>query len=277
MVRVMSLPLRRYAGLAGVLAAILLALLGAASVNAAPVATASIADEGKGVRITVAVTGTPLPTKVSVKTGKTTVALSGSGASWRSRVITGKAAKAFKARTGKTLSVILGKKALKATLVASGGAAGGGGASGGGTTGGGTTAGLPGAPTGGLTGQAAIDKFNEYLRGSVMTRVQAAANLSSQSTTRFSFCQGGGTFVYYRESIGNYTASTENAQATYRVTQAAFNAGNTMGEGIIEYQASPGDTQLGPSGQAIMRLGSGIAWINSLDQEYQWQSGVAGC
>ena len=270
MLPVMTLPLRSYAGLVGALAALLLCLLGAGVAVAAPAATATIADEGKGVRISVAVSGSPLPKKVSVRTGRTTVSLRGSGASWRSGIITGKTAKAFKARTGKTIAVIFGKKPASVRLSAAG-AAPGGGAAGGGTTG------LPGAPSGGLTGQAAIDKFNEYLRGSVMTRVQAAANLSNQSTTRFSFCRGGGTFAYYRESIGNYTASTENAQATYRVTQAAFNADNSMGEGLVEYQASPGDTQIGPSGQAIMRLGSGIAWIGSLDQEYQWQSGAAGC
>ena len=62
------------------------------------------------------------------------------------------------------------------------------------------------------------------------------------------------------------------------MTTAAFNADNTLGEGLVEYSgASPANTSLGPSGQAIIRLGSGIAWINSLSAEYQWQTGAAGC
>lgn len=261
----------------GVATGALVACLAAGGALAAPVPSAGIASAGHGVRITVAVAGTPLPKWVVVSTGKTVASLTGSGASWRSAVMTGAKARAFRARVGKTVTVRMkvGRRVRTAATVLARSAGGGAAApttpSVGGTT-------LPNAPTGGLSGQAAIDRFSTYLAGSRMTNIYAAANLSSQSTTRFSFCQSGAAFVYYRESIGSYTSSTETAQAAYRVTQAAFNAEGTMGEGVVEYSAaSPGDTSIGPSGRAIIRLGSSIAWINSLDSEYQWQSGAAGC
>ena len=247
---------------------------------ATPVPAASIAVGGAGVRLTVSVAGTPHPGSVSVRTRSVVVALTGSGASWRSRVLTGARATAFRRRTGKTVTVRMRVGRRTRTTAVTLVQAAGGGATGSvapGTPAGGGTA-LPNAPAGGLSGQAAIDRFSGYLRGSVMTNITAAANLSSQSTTRFTFCQGGTSLVYYRESIGTSTASTETAQASYRVTQAAFNAAGTLGEGLVEYSgAAPGNTSIGQSGQAIVRLGSGIAWINSLGAEYQWQSGVAGC
>ena len=263
----------------GVAAAAVCAVLGVGGAVATAAPSASIASEGAGVRITVSVSGTPSAKPVSVLTGKTVAALSKSGATWQTAVLTGAKAAAFQARAGKTVTVRMkvGTRVRRAAVRLSQ-AASGGGAPAPTTPAAGAGATLPNAPTGGLTGQAAIDRFSGFLAGSVMTNITAAANLSSQSTTRFSFCQGGASLVYYRESIGNYTASTETAQATYRVTQAAFNAAGTLGEGVVEYSgAAPGDTSIGPAGKALIRLGSGIAWINSLDSEYQWQSGAAGC
>jgi len=278
--RGMHIPVARVAAVA----VVALGLMGAAQVSAAAVPTATLSTAGTGVRVAVAITGTPLPRRVSVTAGTVTVVLSGARRSWRSSVLTGRRAKAFQTRTGKRIAVrmTVGARTRSATATLAAPATdpaapttpGGGGA----TTPGGGTAALPGAPSGGLTGQAAIDRFSQYLAGSRMVNVTAAANLSSQSTTRFSFCQSGAAFIYYRESIGTYTSSVENAQAAYRVTNAAFNADNTLGEGLVEYSgASPANTSLGPSGQAIIRLGSGIAWINSLSAEYQWQTGAAGC
>lgn len=264
----------------GVAAAALCALVGAGGAVATAAPSASIASEGAGVRITVAVTGSPSLKPVAVITGASVASLSKSGASWRTAVLTGAKATAFQARAGKKVTVRLkaGRRVRNTRVTLVQGAPAGGASP---TTPGTPSAGggsLPGAPTGGLTGQAAIDRFSAYLAGSVMTNISAAANLSSQSTTRFSFCQSGAALVYYRESIGTYTSSTETAQASYRVTQAAFNASGTLGEGLVAYSgAAPGNTSIGSSGQAIIRLGSGIAWINSLDSEYQWQSGVAGC
>jgi len=261
--------------------AAIIALVASGSSVAAPVPTASIATGGAGVRLTVSIAGTPLPTSVSVRARRVVVVLTGSGTSWRSPRLTGARATAFRRRAGKSVTVRMKvgrhvRTAATTLLQASTG----GGAAGSGAPGvpaGGGTA-LPNAPAGGVSGQAAVDLFSGYLRGSVMTNITASANLSSQSTTRFTFCQGGTSLVYYRESIGTSTASTETAQASYRVTQAAFNAAGTLGEGLVEYSgAAPGNTSIGQSGQAIVRLGSGIAWINSLGAEYQWQSGVAGC
>ena len=275
----MMISIRRL--ITGVATAAVVTLMASGNSFAAPVPTARIATGGSGVRLTVSVAGTPLPRSVSVRSRRVVVVLTGSGASRRSPRLTGARATAFRRRAGKSVAVRMkvGRhvRTVATTLLEAGT---GGGAAGSGAPGvpvaGGTA--LPNAPAGGVSGQAAVDLFSGYLRGSVMTNITASANLSSQSTTRFTFCQGGTSLVYYRESIGTSTASTETAQASYRVTQAAFNAAGTLGEGLVEYSgAAPGNTSIGQSGQAIVRLGSGIAWINSLGAEYQWQSGVAGC
>lgn len=82
-----------------------------------------------------------------------------------------------------------------------------------------------------------------------MVRVTANTGTysSMQSTTRFSFCADGGTFSYYSEDLGNITSSVENASATSTVRQAAFNADNSLAEGVVQYQSSPGMTTIGLS------------------------------
>lgn len=143
----------------------------------------------------------------------------------------------------------------------------------------GVATGLAGAPTGGLTGQTAIDRFHQLMTGSKMYRIKMTTVIGSSAYTTWDirWCSDGSTFSWVSENIGDYSSSHSEARGTYQVTQAGFNADNTLAEGLVAYQASPPDTALGPSGQVIIRLGSGVAWIDSLDAQYDWLTGQAGC
>lgn len=249
--------------------------------GAAPVPAASLASAGSGTRIVVTVTGSPRPSAISVRAAAATYRLQRSGTRWRSAIVTGARKAALNARVGKAVSVrmrVAGRTRAVSTTLGAAPAPAPAPAPAVGTSPPGTTApGIPGTPSGGLTGQAAIDRFGQLLAGSRMVRVRATASGSSQSTMRLSFCASGSSLVYYYESSGNYTASSETAQATYSVTQAAFNAEGTIAEARVQYQASPTTTSLGASGQVIIRLTQNIAYIGSLDNEYQWTAGAAGC
>ncbi len=255
--------------------------VGVVVASAAPVPAASLASAGSGTRIVVTVTGSPRPSAISVRAAAATYRLRRSGTTWRSAIVTGARKAALGARVGKAVSVrmrVAGRTRIVSTTLGAAPAP-----AVGTSPPGATAPGIPGTPSGGLTGQAAIDRFGQLLAGSRMVRVRATTgtNSSSQSTTRLSFCASGSILVYssdWGSDFNGYsTVGSEQAQGTYSVTQAAFNAEGTIAEARVQYQASPTTQFLGASGQAIIRLTQNIAYIGSLDNEYQWTAGAAGC
>lgn len=121
-------------------------------------------------------------------------------------------------------------------------------------------------------GAAASARFTELLTGSLLQTVSASSSGSSQSNGRYDFCNG--TFSYYGESIGQYTASTTSYNGTWEVKEAEFAPDGNSARARVAYTTNKPDEY--PPGEVIVSLvGANQAYID--ETEYQRTAGGASC
>lgn len=124
-------------------------------------------------------------------------------------------------------------------------------------------------------GQAKTDpaaQFRAALAGARLERVYSSSNLSSSGSERYNLCSDG-SFSYHGESSTNYTFSTTDAQGTWQVVSAQFNAQGTAAQGVISYTSNNSSF---PAGQAeITLVGANQAYLGQT--EFQRTAGGAGC
>jgi hypothetical protein len=97
-----------------------------------------------------------------------------------------------------------------------------------------------------------------------LSRYFGNTQLTQSGEEHFSFCSDG-RLLYHYEQLTDYTSGVTDAQGTWQVKSAQFNAQGTMAEGVVAYTSHHPEV---PAGEGkIVLAGTSQAFIGQ--QEYQ--------